>query len=44
MKNHNLQSFNRIINNDNNSEGSSVIGASLFLHSKILNGRYVASD
>lgn len=26
MKNHNLQSFNRIIN----SEGSSVIGASLF--------------
>lgn len=43
MKNHNLQSFNRIINN-NNSEGSSAIGTSLFLHSKILNGRYIASD
>lgn len=28
----------------NNSEGSSVIGASLFLHSKILNGRYISSD
>ena len=33
---------NKTVNS--NSEGSSVIRASLFLHSKILNGRYISSD